>query len=108
MRETFREWLDDRVGEGRISKRELARRLAADGLSDPESHRRSIRRILDGTINPQNRTREAIGAALEDDSYPRVEDEDDCDDVDAQLQALAREQAELSRRFRRLVKAAAR
>lgn len=106
---TFKDWLGERVGEGpgRVSRRELARRLAAapDGATDAESHRRSIRRFLDGAVNPTNATRKSIGAVLGDDSYPMVEDEDE-EDMAATLQALVREQAAIGRRIRKVARAA--
>lgn len=80
----FKEWLAERVGDapGQVSRRELARRLAAQhpgngGTHTAESHRRSIRRILAGEINPTQPTRDAIMDALEDESAPTVEDEND-------------------------------
>ena len=103
---TFREWLAARVGEGPgcVSRRELARRLAAAGFSDAESHRRSIRRFLDGSIVPTNRTREAIGLVLEDGSWPSVEDDED-EDVAAALKKLARSHAEQGRKLRAALRA---
>lgn len=107
----FRTWLSDRVGDepGKVSRRELARRLAgqhpADG--DPEVYRRTIRRILDGSIgNPTEATREAIEDALDDHSAPSTDDEEDELDMAAELQALARESFELNRRLSRVMKAA--
>lgn len=76
MEGTFREWLADRLGgEGKVSRRELARRLAEGNPSEEESHRRSIRRILAGSRSPSQRTRDAIQDALNDHSAPREEDE---------------------------------
>lgn len=105
----FRDWLEQRVGDGpgKTSRRELARRLAAqhpvDG--DPEVYRRTIRRILDGSIvNPTQATRDAIQEALEDQSAPSADDEEDELDVASTLLVLARESAELNRRLSRVLK----
>lgn len=74
--QTFKEWLAARVGEGgQVSRRELARRLAGKYQGDAESHRRSIRRILDGERNPTQTTRDSIQDVLDDWSAPRVDDE---------------------------------
>ena len=56
---SFREWLRDTLETQGVSRRELARRLPGD----PESNRRTLRRILSGETNPTDRTREEIEAA---------------------------------------------
>ncbi len=77
MEGAFRDWLSERVGDEpqKVSRRELARRLSErDG--DPESHRRTVRRILNGdTPSPTQRTRNAIQDALEDWSAPSAADD---------------------------------
>lgn len=77
---TFRGWLEQRVGDepGQVSRRELARKLAekTPGKGDPESYRRSIRRILMGERNPSQATRDAIQDALGDRSAPTLSDEE--------------------------------
>lgn len=79
MEGRFRDWLQDALERHEISRRELARRLAAQhpGAGDPESYRRNLGRILSGDVgSPSQPTREAIQAALEDFSAPSVEDEE--------------------------------
>lgn len=76
---TFKEWLGERVGDGtgKVSRRELARRLAdKPHAGDVESHRSSLRRILRGERVASQPTRDAIQAALEDWSAPSVDSED--------------------------------
>lgn len=98
-----------------MSRRELARRLSAARPDNGEKHidaqRRNLRRILQGQKANQA-TRNAICDALEvpRDSAPSVEDEADEEeqDLEATLQALARESLELNRRVSRVLKAAAR
>jgi transcriptional regulator with XRE-family HTH domain len=68
---SFREWLRDTLETQGVSRRELARRLPGD----PESNRRTLRRILSGETNPTDRTREEIEAALGDHSAPSRGDE---------------------------------
>jgi hypothetical protein len=107
----FRVWLSDRVGDGpgKVSRRELSRRLAAQDPTngDSEVYRRTVRRILDGSIgNPTPSTREAIEDALEDHSAPSAaDDEEDELDMAAELLALARESFELNRRLSRVMRA---
>lgn len=91
-RPVFREWLKEALERHEVSRRELARRLAERDPSDgdPETHRRSIRRILDGTIlSPTQPTRDAIQDALGDETAPTVQDEDRSE-ADA-MEALARQ-----------------
>ena len=79
MGETFREWLEARVGSetGKVSRRELGRRLAArtPGDGEAESYRRSIRRILNGDQIPTQATRDSIQDALDDHTAPSADDE---------------------------------
>lgn len=78
---TFKDWLAERVGDapGCVSRRELARRLAAQhpgdgGEETAESHRRNLRKILKGeTANPTQATRDAIQDALDDHTAPTAE-----------------------------------
>lgn len=81
--QTFSEWLGDRVGTGtgKLSKRELARRLAhqSDGTAERvEAQRRNVRRILNGQRATQT-TRNMICDALDVPRVeaPSVEDEDE-------------------------------
>jgi hypothetical protein len=73
MAGSFREWLRDTLETQAVSRRELARRLPGD----PESNRRTLRRILSGQVDPTDRTRDEIQEALGDDSGPSRSDEDD-------------------------------
>lgn len=108
--QVFRDWLADRVGDGngKVSRRELARRLVVgSGLpATPklvESQRRSIRRILNGEVSPKQQTRDSIQAALDDFSAPSVIDEDveEPDDMTASIEALRRETEALTRLLNR-------
>lgn len=109
----FRSWLSAEIDRQGIARRELARRLASKhpaGLtpSTLETHRRAIYRYLDASdpMLPNEQTRRAFAEALGvDPSEVPMDDEDDDLDLDATLQALAREQAELSQRLRRVLKA---
>jgi len=88
--ETFSAWLAERVGDGpgKISRRELGRRLAAKHPEDGgqqrliDAQRRNVRRILAGQKATQA-TRDAICDALDlpRDSAPSVEDEDEETDL---------------------------
>jgi len=85
-RQTFSAWLADRVGDqpGKVSRRELAKRLAANHPEDGrqqrliDAQRRNVRRILAGQKATQT-TRDAIVDALDlpRDSAPSVDDEDE-------------------------------
>lgn len=82
-RRTFKHWLSERVGDGpgQVSRRELARRLAArhpgaGGEETVESHRRNLRKILKGeTAHPTQPTRDAIQDALDDHTAPTAEED---------------------------------
>jgi hypothetical protein len=81
MEGTFQEWLEQRVSEqpspGKVSRRELARRLADlhPDNGDPDHHRRSLRRILKGERVPRQPYRDSIQDALDDHTAPTHEDE---------------------------------
>ena len=104
---TFRDWLGERVGDapGLVSRRELGRRLAGQHPEehvDPDSYRRTVRRILNGEVNPSQRTRDSIQDALRDWSAPRHDDEPREED-----EPLSREEADqlqrlVARAFRQL------
>ena len=73
-----------------------------------ETYRRAIYKYLDPEqpSNPTQPTREAIAEALGVDPSTIPSDDDDEEDLNATLQALLREQAELSRRLSRALKEA--
>lgn len=83
--QTFSEWLNDRVGDspGRVSRSELARRLAhkhpddGERLQRVESQRRNLHKILAGQ-KAQQSTRDAICDALgvPRESAPSAKDEE--------------------------------
>lgn len=68
---TFAEWLEAELAKQGMSRRELARRLAAqypggDDLDAQESQRRTVKRILNGkTHKPTKQTRDSICDALD-------------------------------------------
>lgn len=109
---TFRDWLAGEMDRQGLSRREVARRLALQHpkgvtVDTVETYRRAIRRYLD-PVDPQRpnpTTRLAFADALEADpaDVPTVDDE--VEDV-VDLAELMREQAALSRRVRRALKAA--
>jgi transcriptional regulator with XRE-family HTH domain len=107
----FRDWLSDAIPTSGLSKREIARRMAAKhprgvNLNTIETGRRTLNKILAGDLTPTQPTRDSIAEALGRDDAPAVTDEDDEEsDLSSTLQALAREQAELSRRLSRALKA---
>lgn len=90
---SFREWLRDTLETQGVSRRELARRLPGD----PESNRRTLRRILSGETNPTDRTREEIEAALGDHSGPSRNDEVTREMVIDELRMLRRNTLRLER-----------
>jgi transcriptional regulator with XRE-family HTH domain len=105
----FRDWLAEAIGQAKISKRELARRMAArhprGATADTvETARRTINKILAGDMTPTQPTRDSIAAALGRDDHPSVsaDEDDEVPDLDATLAAMAREAAELARMMRRL------
>jgi hypothetical protein len=112
---TFREWLNGEIDRQDIRRRELARRLATkhpEGVNAQtiETYRRAIYKYLDPT-NPTvptlpTRTAFAIALGVDPAEVPDSDDESEGRDLNATLQALAREQAELSRRLSRVLKAA--
>jgi transcriptional regulator with XRE-family HTH domain len=112
---TFRTWLAGEMERQGLSRREVARRLAAShpqGVtpSTTETYRRAVRRYLDAEDpqSPTAQTRTAFAVALEvDPAEVPSSDDDEEEDLAAALQALAREQAEMSRRLNRVLKAAA-
>jgi hypothetical protein len=111
---SFRSWLISQLEEQAIPRRELARRLAArhpEGITPQtiETYRRAIYRYLDVTepMLPNLQTRSAFAAALgvSPSEVPSTDDEEGEPDLSATLQALAREQAELSRKLTRALRA---
>lgn len=116
MEGSFRDWLNERVGEGdgMVSRHELARRIAGQdttGTTDPENVRRSLRRIMGGQVKASQPTRDAIQKALNDHTAPSVEDEDSDDAITRELVVVELEAMIASRRreirnlirYRRLV-----
>jgi len=109
----FRDWLFGAVTTSGLSKREIARRMAAKhprgvNLDTIETARRTVNKILAGDLTPTQPTRDWIADALERDDGPSVASEDDDDeesDLSSTLHALVREQAEMSRRLTRALKA---
>lgn len=70
-----------------------------------DTYRRTLNKIIAGELTPTQPTRDAISAALGRFDAPVVGDDDmEDEDLEATLQALAREQAELGRRIARLGK----
>jgi transcriptional regulator with XRE-family HTH domain len=111
---TFRAWLQSELDRQGVSRREVARRLAAQHpkgvtLETVETYRRAIVRYLDPerpTV-PNVQTRRAFAEALgvPFSEIPEADDEEDEQDMDATLQAIAREQADLTKRLNGLLKA---
>lgn len=106
---TFKEWLTGAISDSGMSKREIARRMAAKHpkgvtLETIETGRRTLNKILAGDLTPTQPTRDSIAEALGRTDQPSESDEEE-DDLQATLQALAREQAELNRRLNRALKA---
>lgn len=107
----FREWLEGAIAESGLSKRAIARRMAAKHpqgvtLDTIETSRRTLNKILAGDLTPTQPTRDSIAEALgRSDHPPALQDDDEEEDLQATLQALAREQADLNRRLNRALKA---
>lgn len=109
---TFRDWLAGQMETRELSRREVARRLAAQhprGVTadTTETYRRAIRRYLETDPQvPTEQTQKAIAVAIGVDpsELPDGDDEDEDEDMAATLQALVREQKELSRRLERALK----
>lgn len=111
----FRDWLSSAIVESGLSKREIARRMAAKhprgvSLDTIETGRRTLNKILSGVLTPTQPTRDAIAEAIGRDDAPTVEseDEDEESDLPAALHALARQQVDLNRRINRALKQAKR
>ncbi len=106
----FRDWLSSAITASGLSKREIARRMAAKHpngatLDTVETARRTVNKVLGG-MTPTQPTRDWIAGALDRDDAPSVDDEDDEEsDLPSLLQSLVAEQAELSRRISRVLKA---
>lgn len=106
----FAEWLAEAIPASGLSKREIARRMAAThprGVTPDtvETGRRTINKILSGDLTPTQPTRDSISAALERvDGPPVSADHDGKPDLEATLQAIARETAELNRRVDRALR----
>lgn len=82
----FNEWLAGEMARRSVTKRELARRLAAkhpEGVTSKtlDNSRRAVRRYLKGEQNPLAPTREAIADALgvDRDSVPSLDEEEEED-----------------------------
>jgi transcriptional regulator with XRE-family HTH domain len=109
----FREWLSEAVATSGLKKREIARRMAAKhprGVNTDtiETARRTVNKILAGDLTPTQPTRDWIADALDRDDAPSVASEDDDDeesDLSALLHSLVREQADLSRKLTRALRA---
>lgn len=108
---TFRDWLGREIERQNLTRRALARKLAQkhpEGVtpSTIETYRRAIYKYLDPAkpANPSESTRLAFADALgiKPDEIP-VDDEEE--DPVAALHALAREHAELARKYKRALKA---
>lgn len=108
---TFRDWLAGEMDRQGLSRREVARRLAVQhpkGVTPDtvETYRRAIRRYLD-PVDPQRpnpTTRLAFADALEADPADVPTAEDEAEDVE-DLAGLLREQAMMTRRIERALKA---
>jgi transcriptional regulator with XRE-family HTH domain len=104
----FREWLGEAITTSGLSKREIARRMAAGhprGVTAEtvETARRTINKILAGDLTPTQPTRDSIAAALDRGDAPALGDDDEEEDSLADtLQRIARQQAELAQLARRL------
>lgn len=108
----FRNWLSGAVADSGLTKREIARRMAAkhsNGVTTDtvETARRTVNKILAGDLTPTQPTRDWIADALERGDAPSVasEDDDEESDLPSLLHSLVLEQAELSRRLTRALKA---
>ena len=100
-RPTFRDWLSEAIPASGLSKREIARRMAAKhpagvSLDTIETARRTINKVLKADLSPRDPLRDSIADALGRDDHPSVADEDD-DDLEATLAALTREHPQLVR-----------
>lgn len=98
----FSEWLGQAIRESGLSKRQLARRMAAKHLRGAtpdtiETARRTLNKILAGDLNPTVPTRDAIAEALGRDDHPKDDPDDEEVDLAEALDAVARELAALSR-----------
>jgi transcriptional regulator with XRE-family HTH domain len=81
----FRDWLADAIDRSGLSKREIARRMAAkhpQGVTFEtiETGRRTINKILAGKSTPTQPTRDAIADALERDDHPSESADDEEED----------------------------
>lgn len=108
----FRDWLSEAVVASGLTKREIARRMAAKhsrGVNTDtiETARRTVNKILAGDLTPTQPTRDWIADALDRDDAPSVasEDDDEESDLSSTLHALVREQALLSRKLTRALRA---
>jgi transcriptional regulator with XRE-family HTH domain len=78
----FRDWLGDAITRSGLSKREIARRMAAKhprGVTyeTMETGRRTINKILAGELTPTQPTRDSIADALDRDDHPSESADDD-------------------------------
>lgn len=101
-------WLKQAIAESGLSKREIARRMAAKHPkgATPETvdtARRTLNKIVGGEQTPTQPTRDSIAAALGRGDAPLVDDDEEID-LAATLQAIAREQAEVNRKLSRALK----
>lgn len=104
----FRDWLAGAIQESGLSKREIARRMAAKhpagaNTDTMETARRTINKILKGDLSPRDPLRDSIAEALDRDDHPSVEEEG-ADDLEATLTALTRENPVLARALVRMVR----
>lgn len=107
----FREWLAGALETSGLPKREIARRMAANhpkGVTYEtiETGRRTLNKILSGDLTPTQPTRDAIAAALERTDAPTTDDDEEDELLSAlDIHALVREQAAITRRLNRALKA---
>ena len=102
-RRMFSEWLGQAIRESGLSKRQLARRMAAKHVRGAtpdtiETARRTLNKILAGDLNPTQPTRDAIAAALGRDDQPSDDPDEEEADLAAQLAHIARELSTLQRK----------
>jgi hypothetical protein len=107
----FRDWLSNAISTSGLSKREIARRMAAKhprGVTADtiETARRTLNKVLGG-MTPTQPTRDLIAAAIERDDAPSVEGDDDDEESDLAtvLLRIVKDQDDLSRRLTRALKA---
>lgn len=107
----FREWLSAAIESSGLSKREIARRMAAkhkNGVTYEtiETGRRTLNKILSGDLTPTQPTRDTIAEALDRDDAPSTDDDDEDELLSSlDVRSLLRAQRDLNRRVTRALKA---